>query len=69
MPPALNPNGLGNFHSLIRSLPKRSGNIYRKTGWRHSIIADLTAEQIDMLETVDPWVAPKDRAPAQDEAA
>lgn len=44
-------------------------HIYRKTGWRHSIIADLTAKQIDTLEAVDPWVAPKDRTPAKPESA
>lgn len=30
-------------------------HIFRKTGWRHSSIADLTADQIDTLETVEPW--------------
>ena len=30
-------------------------HIYRKTGWRHSLIADLTEAQIDLLETVEPW--------------
>ena len=30
-------------------------HIFRKTGWRHSVIADLTDEQIDLLEQVDPW--------------
>jgi len=42
-----------------RQQPSRRAaiHIYRKTGWRHSLIADLTEEQIDALEAVDPWVA------------
>lgn len=36
-------------------------HIFRRTGWRHPIIADLTDEQIDVLETVEPWT-PKDAA-------
>lgn len=32
-------------------------HIFRRTGWRHSTIADLTPDQIDTLETVDPWSA------------
>lgn len=32
-------------------------HIYRKTGWRHDIIASLTEAQIDLLETVEPWRA------------
>jgi hypothetical protein len=27
----------------------------RKTGWRHSLIADLSDEQIAMLEQIEPW--------------
>ena len=38
--------------------------IYRKTGWKHSSIAALTDEQIDVIEEVDPWT-PR----TQDEAA
>jgi hypothetical protein len=30
-------------------------HIFRRTGWRHSVIADLTGEQIAMLETIEPW--------------
>jgi hypothetical protein len=30
-------------------------HIYRKLGWRHSIIADLTEEQMRVLEQVEPW--------------
>lgn len=38
--------------------------IFRKTGWKHSSIADLTEEQMAVFEQVDPWT-PR----AQDEAA
>lgn len=31
--------------------------IFRKTGWRHSLIADLSEEQIAVLEQVEPWKA------------
>lgn len=30
-------------------------HILRSTGWRHAILADLTDEQIDTLEAVEPW--------------
>lgn len=30
-------------------------HIMRKTGWRHSLIADLSEAQIDLLETIEPW--------------
>lgn len=30
-------------------------HIMRKTGWRHHVIADLTDEQIDLLEQIEPW--------------
>lgn len=33
-------------------------HIFRKTGWKHELIADLTDEQIAVLEQVEPW-APK----------
>ena len=29
--------------------------IYRETGWRHESIADLTEEQMTLLEQIDPW--------------
>lgn len=35
--------------------------IYRKTGWRHESIADLTDEQMSVFEQVDPW-APRQAA-------
>lgn len=38
-------------------------HIFRKTGWRHESIADLTDEQMNLLEQIEPWV-PKDRADA-----
>ncbi len=36
-------------------------HILRKTGWRHPVIAQLTDEQIDTLEQVEPWT-PAERA-------
>jgi hypothetical protein len=30
-------------------------HIFRTTGWKHPVIADLTREQIDMLESIEPW--------------
>lgn len=30
-------------------------HIYRTTGWRHESIADLTDDQMSVLEVVDPW--------------
>lgn len=30
-------------------------HIFRTTGWRHSLIANLTDEQISVLEAVEPW--------------
>ncbi len=35
--------------------------IYRKTDWRHPSIADLTEDQMQVLEAVDPWT-PKAKA-------
>lgn len=32
-------------------------HIFRKTGWRHSLIADLTDTQLATLETIEPWQA------------
>ena len=37
-------------------------HILRKTGWRHSILSGLTDAQIDLLETVEPWVPVADRS-------
>jgi transcriptional regulator with XRE-family HTH domain len=31
-------------------------HIYRRTGWRHQSIADLTEEQMSMLEQIEPWL-------------
>lgn len=39
-------------------------HIFRKTGWRHGLIANLTDEQIATLEQVEPWVSPKSRIAA-----
>lgn len=30
-------------------------HIFRTTGWRHSTIAELSDDQIAMLETIEPW--------------
>lgn len=35
--------------------------IFREFGWRHPVIANLTDEQIDLLESMEPW-EPKGRA-------
>lgn len=51
----------GYAHDILsgRQQPSRRAaiHIYRQTGWRHALIAELTEEQIDALEAVDPWVA------------
>lgn len=46
-----------------RRVPSRALAIHimRITGWKHPVIADLTTEQIDMLESIDPY-RPTDRA-------
>lgn len=38
--------------------------IFRKLGWRHPVIGGLTNAQIDVLEEVEPWTPPRDRAAA-----
>lgn len=40
-----------------KRLPSRplAIHIYRKTGWRHATIADLSDEQMAMLEEIEPW--------------
>jgi len=37
--------------------PKRplAIHIFRATGWRHPVIANLTEDQITVLEQVEPW--------------
>lgn len=30
-------------------------HIFRKVGWKHPAIADLTEEQMKMLEEIEPW--------------
>lgn len=37
-------------------------HIFRKTGWRHPLIAGLTDEQIAVFEQVEPWTAPGEKA-------
>jgi transcriptional regulator with XRE-family HTH domain len=36
-------------------------HIYRTTGWRHQSIADLTDDQVDMLEEIERW-SPREAA-------
>ena len=38
-------------------------HIFRKTGWKHGAIAELTDEQMVFLETIEPWT-PANRADA-----
>lgn len=37
-------------------------HIFRKTGWRHDCLADLTEEQMTMLEQIEPWLPTAERA-------
>jgi transcriptional regulator with XRE-family HTH domain len=30
-------------------------HILRKTGWRHRVLSDLSDDQLDLLETIEPW--------------
>lgn len=39
-------------------------HIFRKTGWRHPMLADLSDEQIATLETIEPWEAREPSAAA-----
>lgn len=55
------------YASLIergKQRPSRSLaiHLYRKTGWRHESIAELTEDQMAVFEQVEPWIAPADRA-------
>ncbi len=47
------------YASEIRNgrVPKRplAIHIFRATGWRHETIAQLSDEQIAMLEQLEPW--------------
>jgi hypothetical protein len=48
------------YSSMILSGKQRPSrplaiHILRQTGWRHSSITTLSDDQIDMLETVEPW--------------
>lgn len=47
-----------------RRVPPRSLAIliYRKTGWRHESIADLTEDQMKVFEQVEPWTPRADAA-------
>lgn len=37
-------------------------HIFRRTGWKHDVIADLSGDQIDLLESVAPWKPMSERA-------
>ncbi len=37
-------------------------HIFRTTGWPHPSIADLTEDQMAMLEQIDPWSSPRSEA-------
>ncbi len=37
-------------------------HIFRRTGWRPSVIADLSDEQIAVLEQIEPWAPRRDAA-------
>lgn len=52
---------LNNKRSMPRPLAIKA---YRKLGWKHDSIARLTEQQIKVLESVEPWVAPKERTAA-----
>ena len=49
----------GYAHDILsgRRTPPRplAIHILRRTNWRHSVLDGLTDEQIDVLETVEPW--------------
>lgn len=36
--------------------------LFRKLGWRHDLIADLTESQIEVLEGIEPWDPSADRS-------
>lgn len=36
--------------------------MFREFGWKHPVLADLSDEQITMLESIEPWTPTKDRA-------
>lgn len=37
-------------------------HIFRQTGWRHPLIADLTDGQIAVFEEIEPWRPKSERA-------
>ena len=39
-------------------------HIFRTTGWRHSVIADLTDDDLAVFERVDPWKPTAERSAA-----
>lgn len=44
------------IHRGVRPAPRPLAiRMYREFGWRHPVIADLSDEQIAMLEEIEPW--------------
>ena len=43
--------------------------IFRSTGWRAPVIADLSDDDMETFERVEPWVSTADRQTDQHEAA
>lgn len=39
-------------------------HVFKRTGWQHDSIAELTDAQIEVLAAVDQWTPPKERAAA-----
>lgn len=37
-------------------------HIMRTTGWKHPVIADLSDEQINLLESIEPWTPRQEQA-------
>ena len=48
------------YASMILSGQRAPGrplaiHIFRKTGWRHDLLAGLSDEQIGVIEQIEPW--------------
>lgn len=54
------------YASEIRNgrIPQRALaiHIYRKTGWRHACLSELSDDQIAMFEQFEPWLPTAERA-------
>jgi len=44
-------------------------HIFRSTGWRHEVIAGLSDEQMNVLESIEPWKPVSERPATQGRAA